>query len=507
VRYAAYLTAGVERWREYRDKLAPVGKKPVLFVMLNKTSEADDVGDYLRVKYPEDFGATDGGNAQLLVIHTDRSGDVSKKDLAAARDVARRVDEGESPVNAIVSVLMLREGWDVQNVTVIVGLRPYTATANILPEQTIGRGLRLMFAGMSSTYTERVDVIGNPAFLKFVEQLERDEDITLDSFDLKEPLVIATIAPDPEKSERDITVPVLSPVLARKKTLAEEIAAIDVSKLTCPKLPKKEGDAAARKFHYDGVDIVTLQKIVERDYTIPQPQTSEEVISYYAKRIAQDVKLPAQFAALVPKVREFLRDRAFGETVDLNDRAIIRAIATSVAQYVTVKTFAGVLRGLVVEELSPKLEHPGRPLSQTEPFPFSRPTFDAVKTIFNLVAADNEFERDFAKFLNGASDVHRFAKLPGRFGFAIEYTDNATNLRFYEPDFVAVDTSGAHYVIETKGREDIDVAHKDRAAVIWCENATLLTDTVWSYIKVPQKEFGDLQPSDLADVALAFGTS
>jgi type III restriction enzyme len=48
-----------------------------------------------------------------------------------------------------------------------------------------------------------------------------------------------------------------------------------------------------------------LQKIVERDYTIPQPQTSEEVISYYAKRIAQDVKLPSQFASLVPKVREF----------------------------------------------------------------------------------------------------------------------------------------------------------------------------------------------------------
>ena len=38
---------------------------------------------------------------------------------------------------------------------------------------------------------------------------------------------------------------------------------------------------------------------------------AEEVISYYAKRIAQDVKLPSQFAALVPKVREFLRDRAF----------------------------------------------------------------------------------------------------------------------------------------------------------------------------------------------------
>jgi type III restriction enzyme len=109
-----------------------------------------------------------------------------------------------------------------------------------------------------------------------------------------------------------------------------------------------------------------------------------------------------------------------------------------------------------------------------------------------LVAADNAFERDFAKFLESASDVLRFAKLPSRLGFTIGYADSATNLRYYEPDFVAVDDAGLHYVIETKGREDIDVAHKDRAAVIWCENATLLTDTTWTYVKAPQVEFGKL---------------
>jgi type III restriction enzyme len=505
VKYEGYLTAGVERWKEYRDQLRPLDKKPVFFVMLNSTAEADDVGDYLRVKYPAEFGATDDGKQRLLVIHTDRSGEVSKRDLEAARSVARRVDEGDSPVNAIVSVLMLREGWDVQNVTVIVGLRPYTSKANILPEQTIGRGLRLMFGADYTSYVERVDVIGNPAFLKFVEQLEKDEDITLDTFDLKEPVVITTIAPDPDKLDHDIAVPVLSPILARKKTLAEEIAAIDVAKLVCPRLPKKEGDATAQQFHYEGVDIISLQKLVERDYTIPEPQTAEEVISYYAKRIAQDVKLPSQFAALVPKVREFLRDRAFGEVVDLTDRAIIRAIATSVAQYVTVKTFATVLRALVVEELAPTLEHPGRPLSETEPFPFSRPTFEASKTVFNQVAADNEFERQFAQFLQDAYDVTSFAKLPRRFGFAIEYTDSATNLRYYEPDFVAVDQDGRHYVIETKGQENIDVAHKDRAATIWCENATLLTDVQWSYMKVPQVEFGKLEPGVLSDAVVAFG--
>jgi type III restriction enzyme len=504
VKYQGYLTAGVERWREYRDQLKPLGKKPVLFVMMNTTAEADDVGDYLRVKYPAEFGATDDGTAQLLVIHTDRSGDVSKKDLDSAREVARRVDEGESTVNAIVSVLMLREGWDVQNVTVIVGLRPYTAKANILPEQTIGRGLRLMF-GDSSSYVERVDVIGNPAFLKFVEQLEKDEDITLETFDTKEPLVITTIAPVENKLDHDVLVPVLSPILARKKTLAEEISGIDVSKLTCPRLPKREGDATARQFHYEGVDIITLQKLIERDYTIPDPQTAEEVISYYAKRIAQDVKLPSQFAALVPKVREFLQSRVFGETVDLTDKAIIRAIATSVAQYVTVKTFATVLRALVVEKLSPRLENPGRPLSITEPFPFSRPTFEATKTVFNLVAADNDFERQFAQFLQDAGDVRSFAKLPRRFGFAIEYTDSATNLRYYEPDFVAVDCDGRHYLIETKGQENIDVAYKDRAATIWCENATLLTDVTWTYMKVPQVEFGKLEPTMVADADVVFG--
>ncbi len=114
-KYQPYLAAGVERWKEYRKQLKPLAKKPVLFVMMNDTSEADDVGDWLQKKYPSDFGGD-----KLLIIHTDRSGEVSKKGLEEARRVAREVDEERSPVNCIVSVLMLREGWDVQNVTVIV---------------------------------------------------------------------------------------------------------------------------------------------------------------------------------------------------------------------------------------------------------------------------------------------------------------------------------------------------------------------------------------------------
>jgi type III restriction enzyme len=320
-------------------------------------------------------------------------------------------------------------------------------------------------------------------------------------------LVIRTIAPDLAKLLRDISIPVLSPILARKKTLSEEIAALDVTKFECPVLPRKPNDKAAQTFRYEGKDIITLEKIIDREYTIPEARTAEEVISYYAKLIAQDVKLPSQFSALAPKVREFLANKAFGQSVDLSSPEMIKAISTPVAGYLTVKTFAMALRGLVVEELTPTLESAGRKLSETEGFPFSRPVFAAQKTIFNFVAADNEFERDFARFLEESADVAAFAKLPptSRLPFAIEYTDNATNLRFYEPDFVAVLSDGSHWLIETKGREDLGVAHKDRAARIWCENATLLVGIPWNYLKVPQMEFNKLQPADFAELAIVFG--
>ena len=497
VRYRPYLTAGVERWREYRDQLAPLDKRPILFVMLNATQEADQVGDYLRTAYPAEFGGD-----RLLVIHTDRSGEVSKKDLDVARRVAREADAAGSGVNAIVSVLMLREGWDVQNVTVIVGLRPYTSKAAILPEQTVGRGLRLMFRNLTTTYTERVDVIGNKTFIEFVEQLEKDEDLALDTFEIgKDKLEITYVEPDEAKLDKDIAVPTLSPILARKKTLAEEIAALDVPGMRLSKpLPMKEGDAEAQSFRYEGIDIITLEKLIEREYVVPVAQTSQEVISYYAKRIAQDVKLPSQFAALVPKVREFLATVAFGETVSLDSPATIKAISSNVAQYVTLDKFAKALRGIVVEELAPTLEGEPRRLSETPRFPYSRPTFAASKTVFNLVTCDNDFERRFAQFLQDSTDVARFAKLPSQFRFTIEYTDSGSNLRYYEPDFVAVLDDGMHYVIETKGREDVDVAHKDRAARIWCENATMLTGTPWEYVKVPQGAFGRLQPEDFGEL-------
>jgi type III restriction enzyme len=500
VRYKGFLTAGVERWKEYHKQLAPLGKKPTLFIMMNDTDEADEVGDWLKSKYPETFGGK-----KTLIIHTDKSGEVSKKDLADARNLARAVDEDESPVNAIVSVLMLREGWDVQNVTVVVGLRPYSSKANILPEQTIGRGLRLMFRNLSSDYTERVDIIGNRAFLEFVEDLEKIEGFKLETFEIgKDLLKIITIAPVDDKMYMDIGIPELSALLERKKSLAQEIAELDVTRFKINPLPLKTKDIdEIHTFIYEGRDILTDEKLLEREYAVPPAQTSEEVIGYYARRIAHDIKLPSQFASLAPKIQDFFKTKAFDREVNLNEELTIRAISSNLASYVVVKEFEKALRQLIVEEKEPILLNAERLLSSTPPFPFSKVLFKAAKTIFNYVACDNEYEKRFAKFLENSEDVTSFAKFPEQFGFFIHYQDKLANLRNYYPDFIVRLSNGDYWIIETKGREDTDVILKDASAINWCSNASRLTNKKWDYLKVLQQEFESFNPSNFSELLVA----
>jgi type III restriction enzyme len=499
IRYQGFLVAGVERWKEYREQLLPLAKRPILFVMLNDTSEADDVGDWLRKKYPELLGGD-----KTLVIHTNSKGEVTQKDLDKARKLAREVDDEKSQVNAIVSVLMLREGWDVQNVTVVVGLRPFTAKGEILPEQAIGRGMRLMFRGQATGgYRERVDIIGNNKFLEFIDHLEKFEGVKLDTFDVgKEKLKILTILPEESRQEYDLGLPSLSPVLVRKKSLADEIEALDVTSFIFPVFPMEKDDKAAKTFTYQGYDVITLQKEIEREYTIPEPQTAQEVIGYYARRIAEAVKLPSHFSLIAPKVKEFFEKRAFGGKIDLEERKVVRAMSTSVAHYVTVKTFAERLSKVAVSEQEPKQMGPQRVLSGCAPFGWSQLVFEAKKTVFNYVPCENDFELRFAKFLEAAGDVKAFAKIPESFGFSIEYLDDKNNLRTYYPDFVAKDAAGVCYLIETKGLESTEVRFKDRAATLWCQNATMLTGAEWRYRKIPQTDFGKLAPVRFSDLVV-----
>jgi type III restriction enzyme len=108
---------------------------------------------------------------QVLVIHTKNNGELTtnQKDLEALREQARMIDDTKSPVKVVVSVLMLREGWDVKNVSIILGLRPFTSKANILTEHSIGRGLCLK-RDLGPDYTQILEIIGTDKLEEFVKQ-------------------------------------------------------------------------------------------------------------------------------------------------------------------------------------------------------------------------------------------------------------------------------------------------------------------------------------------------
>ena len=359
-----------------------------------------------------------------------------------------------------------------------------------------------MFRNNWGGYKERVDIIGNKAFMDFVEDLEKIEGLDFDKFQLgKDKLNITSIQPDENKLDFDIGIPEITPLLSRKSSLAEEISAIDVMKFNINKLPLKDKEMEdTKKFTYEGRDILTNEELFKRDYSIPQAQTAEEVIGFYARRISQNIKLPSQFSVLAPKVRDFFERKAFGCTVDLNDPTVIKAMSSNIASYVVIKEFEKLLLEMVVEQKQPELILENRFLSSTMPFPTSKNLMQSTKTVFNHVPCDNDYELAFAKFLDKAHDVKAFAKMPMQLGFCIQYTDTSANIRNYFPDFIAIIEDGNRWIIETKGREDVEVALKDQAAINWCNAATELTKQEWRYLKVLQKIFEDLRPDNFSEL-------
>ena len=142
-KYEKILTLGVEEYLKGFDIHISQGKKPILFVMASDTEEANVLKSWIETAYPDKF------KGKTLLIHTNTKGEISMAknkidELNELRKQSREIDSMNNPHNAIVSVLMLKEGWDVKNVTTIIGLRPYTS-GEILPEQTLGRGLRKMY--------------------------------------------------------------------------------------------------------------------------------------------------------------------------------------------------------------------------------------------------------------------------------------------------------------------------------------------------------------------------
>lgn len=346
--YEDYIHLGYVEWKKQYEELILAGKTPVLFIMTTETKESDEVAEYLGTCYPEFKKA-------VLVIHTNKSGDIaegkSKKDkeeLEKLRNAADNIDSDNSRYKAVVSVLMLREGWDVKNVTTIVGLRPYKAESNILPEQTLGRGLRKMFPG---NIEEELSVIGTRKFLEFVESI-KSEGVELGYRSMGEnakgrsPIVVEIDKENKFKDieKLDINIPVLTPRLYREYKKLEDI---NTEKFDVTPVQLKEfSEDEKKEIVFKDIDGNTSHVTVFEG-TLPDYRT---VIAFFTKAILKESRLVSGFDILYPKVRDFIKCRLFGKEVALADLNVLRNLSEVEVKNVLFRTFKKAIDDLTITD-------------------------------------------------------------------------------------------------------------------------------------------------------------
>ena len=436
-KYADYIHLGVIEWRKAYAEHEKLGKKAILFVMTDDTRNCDDVAAYLEGNYPDLKDA-------VLVIHTKNNGEISestsgksKEELDKLRKQANEIDGLDSPYKAIVSVMVLKEGWDVRNVTTIVGLRAYAAKSNILPEQTLGRGLRKMYPGGLEEY---VSVVGTNAFMDFVESIQA-EGVVLERKPMgegtqaKTPLVVEVDKENDKKDIEalDIEIPVLTPRVYREyKNLGDlDVGALGHQRVAYLQFSEEEQREIVFK------DITTGEVTHTTILDTAGIADYRSVIGYFAQTIMKDLRLVSGYDVLYGKVKAFVQDELFDRPVDLESPNTLRNLSELAATKTLIETFKKAINALTVQDKGDAEIRDTIKLRQTRPFVAKDQGYlIPKKSVFNRIIGDSHFELLFARFLEDCDDVVSYAKNYLAVHFKLDYVNADGDISNYYPDFL-----------------------------------------------------------------------
>ncbi len=506
-KYADYIYLGVEEWRKAYKEHKKLGLKSILFVMTDDTRNCDDVAEYLETTYPELKDA-------VLVIHTKNNGEISeatsgkkKEELEKLRKQSNEIDGWDSPYKAIVSVLMLKEGWDVKNVTTIVGLRAYTAQSNILPEQTLGRGLRKMYPG--DNVVEYVSVVGTDAFMDFVESIQ-SEGVELERKAMgegtkpKTPIIVEIDNENTKKDidKLDIEIPLLTPRIYREyKNLTNlDIRSFDHQKVSYRKFSREEQREIVFKDITTGeISHTTLLDTGEvTDY--------RSVVGYFTQIIIKDLRLVSGYDVLYGKVKAFIQDELFEKQVDLDNLNTLRNLSELEACKTLIETFKKQINALTVQDKGDAEIRDTIKLRKTRPFVVKEQGYIVPKkSVFNKILGDSQLELQFAAFLEECDDIISYVKNYYAVHFKIDYVNADGNISNYYPDFTVKMSEKKYFIVETKGLEDLNVPLKIERLRQWCIDINKAQpDIEYDYVFVDEESFHQYQPKSFNELVAGF---
>ena len=503
-RYKDFIELGYQEWKKIYDEFKEIDKKAVLFLMVDDTKNCDSVAKELE-KYNE-------LKDSILVIHTNRKGDIQEKEnnkeLNKLRQEAKNIDNNK--YKAIVSVMMLKEGWDVKNVTTIVGLRAYTSKSNILPEQTLGRGLRRID---KINGEQTVSVIGSPAFMDFVRDIKNEgvelQKIPMGSRKRDIPRIVSV--------KPNLTLDIKWPVIKNNVyNNFENIKKLDVSKFNSKKFKiKKFSEQEKRNITFDYVATKEGENPehhkTEYDNNIIDIQT---MIRYYTISISKELKIQSYSKFLYKKIENFISNYLFDENVNIQDTNTIRNLSEPDIKSHIFKIFKQEINKIISisKQKKTQVEY-WKKTSDTKTF-LANPRKDlepisSNKSIFTQIIPDSKLEKDFANKLEFFKDIISYAKNDMHYvGFTIPYKNSKGGLSYFYPDFF-VKLDKKIYIVETKGFPDIEIESKMKALKKWCEDVNETQNEIkYDFVYIDNESFEEVKNnlSSFQDVVKTFNS-
>ncbi len=528
------LRAGLSKLKileEAFEKFNEKGNKnPKLLVICEDTKVVPKVVEFLR--------AEGLGEEEVMEIHSNKKGEVGEKEWSDIKQKLFNVDKYRNP-RVIVSVLMLREGFDVNNICVIVPLR--SSTSFILLEQVIGRGLRLMWREPDyieikeknrinllkkriepDNYLDLLHIVEHPEYEKFYETELSSEDIArIDEKIDKERVMgdLLNIGLKEDYEEYDLFWPIIIQDKEEElKSLDLTIENLDIYPIHLSELKKYFEGASGDKFVSKEITKETkfgeyevtaeifsaksynqfLQKMVN-SVSIFQVQTGKRKDSQH-KFYNMQVNL-AQIAKLTD---EYIRHKLFNQEFDPfegNNWRILLSTGAKIVEHIRKnisKAIYELQNSLDVKEAKIIKKY----FSEVKEMRVRETcSLEVAKTIYSRAAFPSNrggFEKAFIEFVDGDSQVEKFIKIREYdYSFAnIIYVREDGLLAHYFPDFI-VKIGDEIFLVETKAERDLNnynVQQKRKSTVDWCNKVNELPeeermDCKWSYALLGERTF------------------
>jgi len=394
----------------------------------------------------------------------------------------------------------------VKNVTTIVGLRPYSAKSNILPEQTLGRGLRKMYPGGMEEF---VSVVGTDAFMDFVESIQ-DEGVVLERKPMgegtqpKTPLVVEVDKENGKKDieELDIEIQVLTPRVYREyKNLGDlDLGTLEHQRVLYRQFSEEEQREIVFK------DITTGEITHTTMLDTASIADYRNALGYFTQTIMKDLRLVSGYDVLYSKVKDFVQGQLFDRQIDLEDPNTLRNLSELAATKTLIETFKKAVNALTVKDKGDARIQDSIKLRDTRPFVAKEQAYLVPKkSVFNRIIGDNNLELQFARFLEDCDDVISYAKNYMAVHFKLDYVNADGDITNYYPDFLVKLSDKRIFIAETKGQEDLDVPLKMQRLRQWCEDInSMQAEQKYGFVYVDQESFEKYKPVTFKQLTAGF---